>query len=77
MAYILLGALLLIAGVVYMARAAIFRGRFSDPGPNPNDTGRPTLEPRHVGLGLLGVRSNWPGIAMIVLGVILFVIPLL
>ena len=32
MAYILLGALLLIAGVVYMARAAIFRGRFGDPG---------------------------------------------
>lgn len=77
MVYILLGALLVIAGVVMMARAALARGRLSDPGPNPNDTGRPTLEPRHRGVGFLGLKANLPGILMIVAGILLIFAPLL
>ena len=62
----LIGALLLLCGVVYMAGAAIYRGRMSDPHSNPN--GPRTLEPRHRGLGFLGVGANWPGLLMIVIG---------
>ena len=76
MLYILLGALLIIGGVVWMAGAAAYRGRLSDPGPNPNDTARPTLEPRHRGVGFLGLKANWPGIAMVLLGALLIFAPL-
>jgi hypothetical protein len=73
----LLGALLLLAGLVYMARAAILRGRMSDPATNPNDAGKRTLEPRHRGLGFLGWRANWPGLAMAAVGGVLLVSSLL
>lgn len=76
MLFIVLGALLVIGGVVYMARAAIFRDRMSDPRPNANDTAPPTLEPRHRGLGFLGLKANWPGLLMIALGFILLLAPL-
>jgi hypothetical protein len=64
----LLGALLLIGGFAYMAWAAIRRGRLSDPAGNPNDAGKRTLEPRHRGLGFLGLHANWPGLLLAVLG---------
>jgi hypothetical protein len=64
----LLGAILLLGGLVHMAWAAINRGRMSDPGPNPNDGGKRTLEPRHRGLGFLGWRANWPGLILAALG---------
>jgi hypothetical protein len=64
----LLGALLLVGGLVYMARAAIHRGRMSDPAANQNDAGKRTLEPGHRGLGFLGWRANWPGIVLAALG---------
>jgi hypothetical protein len=64
----LLGALLLLGGLVYMAWAAIRRGRMSDPAANPNDAGKRTLEPRHRGLGFLGWESNWPGLVLAALG---------
>jgi hypothetical protein len=73
----LIGALLLFCGVVYLAAAAIGRGRLSDPGPNPNDTAQPTLEPRHRGLGFLGVKATWPGHLLIALGAILLLLPVL
>lgn len=76
MLFILLGALLVIGGVVYMARAAISRDRMSDPRPNPNDTAQPTLEPRHRGLGFLGLKANWPGLLMIAFGFLLLLAPL-
>jgi hypothetical protein len=71
----LTGALLFIAGVVYMAAVAIYRGRMSDPGADPSDPA--TLEPRHRGVGFLGWKANWPGIAMIVLGALLLLLPTL
>ncbi|TIN20515.1 MAG: hypothetical protein E5Y31_22825 [Mesorhizobium sp.] len=79
MAIILIGALLTIAGVVYMADAVLRRGRLSDPTPAAADrpmpnlatSGRPTLEPRRRGLGFLGLSQNWPGLLMMAVGLIL------
>jgi hypothetical protein len=73
----LLGALLFIGGVVYMAWAAIGRGRMSDPASNPSDAGKRTLEPRHRGLGFLGWEANWPGLVMAALGGLLLLSSLL
>jgi hypothetical protein len=67
----LIGALLFFAGVVYMAIAAIRRGRLSDPGRNPGDTTDRTLEPRQGGLGFLGFEANWPGLLLIAAGAVL------
>jgi hypothetical protein len=68
----LIGAALVIAGIVYMARGAIFRGRFSDPHDNPTDTANRTLEPRHATPGL---ATNWPGPVMVVAGALLILMP--
>jgi hypothetical protein len=73
----ILGALLLLGGLVWMAAAAINRGRLSDPDLNPGDAGRPTLEPRHRGLAFLGLGANWPGLVLVVLGAVLLLLPLL
>jgi hypothetical protein len=74
---VILGALLTIAGVVYMAVATLRRGRLSDPAStapgrpaNPATQG-PTLEPRRRGLGFLGLSQNWPGLVMMGIGIIL------
>jgi uncharacterized membrane protein HdeD (DUF308 family) len=73
----LIGALLLMGGVVYMGWAAVNRGRMSDPEANPTDTSALTLEPRHRGLGFLGWRANWPGLLMVVVGGLLLLLPVL
>ena len=72
-----IGALLILCGLVYMAWAAIRRGRMSDPASNPADAGKRTLEPRHRGLGFLGWEANWPGLVMAALGGLLLVASLL
>ena len=61
-----LGAALVILGVLYSAYVAIFRGRMSNP--HTTRAGVPTLEPKRSGIRVLGVRDNWPGLAMIVVG---------
>ena len=80
MAVIIIGALLTVAGVVYMALAVLNRGRLSNPtafparpgGPTPNlATPGPTLAPRRRGLAFLGLSQNWPGLLMIGIGLIL------
>jgi hypothetical protein len=66
-----LGALLLIYGIVYTARSAIWRGPLSG-----RDSSRPvrgTLEPPRRGLGFLGVGTNWPGFLMMAIGAVLLV----
>jgi hypothetical protein len=75
---VILGALLTVAGIVYMAGAALRRGRLSDPAPTAPDrpapnlaTPGPTLEPRRRGLGFLGLSQNWPGLLMMAVGVLL------
>ena len=71
----LIGALLVLAGLVYMAAAAIYRGRLSDDRPNPTDTADRTLEPRHRGLGFLGLKPNLAGLIMIAVGALLLILP--
>jgi sulfite exporter TauE/SafE len=66
-----LGALLVLGGLLYMARAAIWRGSLSGP-----DRSRPvsdTLEPPRRGLGFLGLGTNWPGILLMAIGAVLLV----
>ena len=64
-----LGALLVLGGVLYMARAAIWRGSLSGPGSSRPVRG--TLEPRRRGVGFLGLEANWPGILLMAIGAIL------
>ncbi|MBZ9847608.1 hypothetical protein LB565_06345 [Mesorhizobium sp. CA14] len=81
MAVILIGALLIVAGIVYMAGAVLRRGKLSDPAPAASDrpmpdlaTPGPTLEPRRRGLGFLGLSQNWPGLLMMGVGIILLLL---
>ncbi|HEX8168446.1 MAG TPA: hypothetical protein VF601_22010 [Beijerinckiaceae bacterium] len=68
-----LGALLLIAGVVYMAAQPLWRGRLSGLGrPRP---GAPvdTLEPAKPAGGF-GLKANWPGLALVAAGAVLLLV---
>ena len=70
----LIGALLIFCGIVYMASAAIYRGRMSDPHIDPVDDA-PTLEPRHRGLRFLGLKANWPGLLLVAIGALMLLLP--
>ena len=66
-----LGALLVLGGILYTARSAIWRGPLSG-----RDSSRPvrgTLEPPRRGLGFLGFGTNWPGILLLAIGAVLLV----
>jgi hypothetical protein len=69
MVTILLGALLVVSGMLYMALAAIFRGRLSDP--HLLSVATETLEPTRP--GLRWIKSNWPGLLLILVGAVLLV----
>jgi hypothetical protein len=58
----LLGALLLVAGVVFLAIKVLQRGPLSK-----RSTPGPTLEPRRQGV-LFSLRESWPGYLLIALG---------
>ena len=85
---ILLGALLVISGVLLLAAPSLWRGRLSEKllrAAPPVWRGRPsgkrapvvlerdTLEPRAPGAGF-ELASNWPGFALIALGAILLLV---
>jgi hypothetical protein len=78
MAVILIGALLFMGGVLYMAGATLRRGRLSDPAPDrlsPNlATPGPTLEPSRRGLRFLGLAANWPGLLMMAVGAVMLLL---
>jgi hypothetical protein len=66
-----LGALLVLGGILYTARSAIWRGPLSG-----RDSSRPlrgTLEPPRRGLGSPGFGTNWPGILLMAIGAALLV----
>jgi hypothetical protein len=66
MTLIWLGVLLVFVGVLQMAYQPIWRGRLSGRmglHSRPSDT----LEPERPASGF-GIKSNWPGIAMVALG---------
>ena len=73
----LLGALMMLAGLAYLAWSAIRRGRMSDPTAKPNDAGKRTLEPQRRGMGFLGWAANWPGLLLAGLGALLLLSSLL
>ncbi|MFN3625499.1 MAG: hypothetical protein ACK4TP_15730 [Hyphomicrobium sp.] len=70
----MIGALLILTGIVYMAGAAIYRGRMSDPHIDPIEDA-PTLEPRHRGMRFLGLKANWPGLLLVAIGAIMLLLP--
>ena len=67
-----LGALLVLGGVLYTARAAIWRGPLSGPDSSRRPV-RKTLEPPTRSIRFLGVGTNWPGILLMAIGAILLV----
>jgi hypothetical protein len=70
MLVIWLGALLVLIGVLLMAAPPIWRGRLSGRRSRSAVAGANTLEPRKPGAGF-GLATNWPGLALVVLGAIL------
>jgi hypothetical protein len=63
------GALLLLGGILYMARTAIWWGALSRPrssGPVSD-----TLEPPRRSVRFLGLGANWPGILLMAIGAVL------
>jgi hypothetical protein len=79
MLVIWLGALFVVGGVLFMAAQPIWRGRLSEARRRrssavPRDTLEPhTLEPRRPGAGF-GLKANWPGLVLIVLGGVLLLV---
>jgi hypothetical protein len=70
MLVIWLGAGLFVAGILLSAAQPIWRGRLSAKRPQAAPPASGTLEPSRPGAGF-GLRSNWPGLVLIVLGIIL------
>ena len=69
MLIIWLGALLILGGVLFMAEQTLLGGRLSGRfRRTPVEVG--TLEPRERGGGF-GLRTQWPGFAMIAVGAVL------
>ena len=66
-----LGALLVLSGILYMARTAIWRGPLS--GPDSSRPVRGTLEPPQRSVRFLGLGTNWPGILLMAVGAVLLV----
>jgi len=71
MIVIWLGALLVILGLLQMAYSTLWTGRLSDPPRSRHGTRDSTLEPPRQDLRFLGLASNWPGIVLFVLGLLL------
>ena len=67
-----LGAFLFIAGLIYLAGEALRRGRLSGTMGSPSQPVRDgTLEPQRHGVGFLGLKANWPGLALMTVGALL------
>ena len=67
----LLGALLVLGGILYLARTAIWWGPLSRPrSPGPVSD---TLEPPRRSVRFLGLGANWPGILLMAIGAVLLV----
>ena len=64
-----LGALLVLGGLLYMASTAIWRGPLS--GPDSSRPVRDTLEPPTRSMRFLGVSANWPDILLMAIGAVL------
>jgi hypothetical protein len=67
---ILLGALLVLVGLVYVAYQPLRRHRLSGGRRLPPDKPANTLEPVNPAEGF-GIRAVWPGLALIAVGALL------
>jgi hypothetical protein len=67
MLFVLVGALLVILGVVLMATRTLRRGRLSEVHRRPTDVAPDTLEPSGTGRRL-DIKADLPGLGLIVLG---------
>jgi hypothetical protein len=81
MTLVMIGALLVLAGVVFMAEQPLWRGRLSSvkrpdeglgQGVGPQGASD-TLEPRRPARGL-GIKWNWPGLTMVAAGAVLLLL---
>jgi hypothetical protein len=70
MTLILLGALLVVLGIVYMAYQPLRRHRLSGGRRLPPDKPANTLEPINPAEGF-GIRAIWPGLALVAAGAVL------
>lgn len=73
MAVTLLGALLILGGLVLLAAQPIWQGRLSTGRRATAVTPEPTLEPSRPGAGF-SFKENWPGLALMVLGGLLLLV---
>jgi hypothetical protein len=73
MPVIWLGALLVLAGIIFMAAQPIRRGRLSGRRSRSETVGANTLEPRMPAAGF-DLATNWPGLALVFLGAILLLV---
>lgn len=70
---IILGALLIVSGIALAAARTASRGKLSDPHGSGPGGRTDTLEPRGRG-GKLSVKTDLPGIALVVAGAILLLV---
>jgi hypothetical protein len=68
-----IGAVLIVGGVVFSAIPPIWQGRLSRARRLPTARPSNTLEPERPAKGF-DLQTNWPGLAMIALGVILMLV---
>ncbi len=73
MAVTLLGALLVLGGLVLLMAQPIWHGRLSVGRRASATTPEPTLEPSKPGAGF-SLKENWPGLALMVLGGLLLLV---
>jgi hypothetical protein len=70
---ILLGAMLMFGGLLFVAAQPIFRARLSSVRRTTAATPEPTLEPAQPGAGF-SLKENWPGLTLIVVGAVLLLV---
>ncbi|MGI6855816.1 hypothetical protein [Mesorhizobium sp. 1B3] len=74
MLIIWLGGALVIAGLLYLAGQAIWRGRMSEAPQARPAPSKGTLEPPQRGVRFLALGPNWPGLALMVAGALLLLV---
>lgn len=73
MVLVWVGALLVAGGVVFMAAQPLLRGRLSGGKRLRSGEASDTLEPERPAGGF-GIKSNWPGLALVVIGAVLLLV---
>lgn len=69
MLVVFIGALAVLAGVIYLGVAAIWKGPLSRS--KSSSAAAHTLEPRGWGITVFELSRNWPGLALVLVGCLL------